>query len=44
MIQNSRDAGFYAHLAKPLDFDFLLATIQQSAFEASEFAGPLSHT
>ena len=29
-IQNSRDAGFYAHLTKPLDFDLLHATIQQA--------------
>jgi PAS domain S-box-containing protein len=32
-IQNSRDAGFYAHLTKPLDFDLLHATIQQAARE-----------
>lgn len=29
-IQNSRDAGFFAHLTKPLDFDLLHATIQQA--------------
>ena len=32
-IQKSRDAGFYAHLTKPLDFDLLHATIQKAAHE-----------
>jgi hypothetical protein len=32
-VQNSRDAGFFAHLTKPLDFDLLHATIQQAAHE-----------
>jgi len=39
-IQNSRDAGFYAHLTKPLDFDVLHATIQQAAREARSQAAP----
>jgi PAS domain S-box-containing protein len=30
-IQNSRDAGFCAHLTKPLDFNLLHATIQKAA-------------
>jgi PAS domain S-box-containing protein len=30
-IQNSLDAGFYAHLTKPLDFNLLHATIQEAA-------------
>lgn len=41
-IQNSRDAGFYAHLTKPLDFDLLHATIQKAAHEAApRSAAPL---
>jgi signal transduction histidine kinase/ActR/RegA family two-component response regulator len=32
-IQNSRDAGFFAHLTKPLDFDLLHATIQKAVQE-----------
>jgi DNA-binding NtrC family response regulator len=40
-IQNSRDAGFYAHLIKPLDFDLLHATIQKAARETSVQGAPL---
>jgi hypothetical protein len=32
-IQNSLDAGFYAHLIKPLDFNLLHATIQRAMHE-----------
>lgn len=30
-IQKSREAGFYAHLTKPIDFELLHTTIQQAA-------------
>jgi CheY-like chemotaxis protein len=44
-VQNSRDAGFYAHLTKPLDFNLLHATIQQAAREggsqAAQSANPV---
>jgi selenophosphate synthase len=33
-IQNSLNAGFYAHLTKPLGFDLLHTTIQKGAQEA----------
>jgi len=41
-IQNSLDAGFYAHLTKPLDFALLHATIQKAAREEGSRAAPLS--
>jgi CheY-like chemotaxis protein len=37
-LQNSLDAGFYAHLTKPLDFDLLHATIQKAAHEGASRA------
>lgn len=37
-IQSSRDAGFFAHLVKPLDFDLLHATIQKAVREAGSQA------
>jgi PAS domain S-box-containing protein len=40
-IQKSREAGFYAHLTKPLDFDLLHATIQQALHQAGTRAAPL---
>jgi hypothetical protein len=41
-LQNSRDAGFYAHLTKPLDFDLLHATIQKAAHEGAAHAARLA--
>jgi PAS domain S-box-containing protein len=40
-IQNSLDAGFYAHLTKPLDCDLLHATIQKAVCVGSAQAAPL---
>jgi hypothetical protein len=39
-LRNSEDAGFYAHLTKPLDFDLLHATIQRAAHDGSLQAAP----
>jgi PAS domain S-box-containing protein len=39
-IQESLDAGFYAHLTKPLDFELLHATIQRAAHEGDALAAP----
>jgi hypothetical protein len=41
-IQNSLDAGFCAHLTKPLDCDLLHATIQKAVGDASSQAAPLA--
>jgi CheY-like chemotaxis protein len=43
-IQNSRDAGFFAHLTKPLDFDLLHATIQQAAKEGGSHRASSSNS
>lgn len=40
-IQNSLDAGFCAHLTKPLEFDLLHATIQNAARDRDLHAAPL---
>jgi PAS domain S-box-containing protein len=40
-IRNSLEAGFCAHLTKPLDFDFLHATIQKATHEGGSQAPPL---
>jgi len=41
-IQNSLDAGFYAHLTKPLDFNVLHATIQKAVRDADSQPASLS--
>jgi hypothetical protein len=41
-IQNSLDAGFCAHLTKPLDCDLLHATIQKVVRDGSSQAAPLA--
>jgi len=41
-IQNSLEAGFYAHLTKPLDFALLHATIQKAASEEGSRASSLA--
>jgi len=43
-IQNSLDAGFCAHLTKPLDCDRLHATIQKVVREGSWRAAPLARS
>jgi len=41
-VQNSLDAGFYAHLVKPLDCDLLHTTIQKAVRDGGSQAAPVA--